>query len=481
MQLNSNIMLITYADSLGGNLRELHRLLEAHCAGAVGGIHVLPPYPYSADRGFSPITYDSILPKYGTWEDLAALGRAYYLMLDFMINHISAQSPQYQDFLENRDASPYRDMFIRYRDFWPNGAPTQAQVDAIYKRKQRAPSVTATFADGSSEEVWCTFGDDQIDLNLNAPVTKQYVNETLTALMNHGMSLLRLDAFAYCVKKVGSRCFFEEPEIWALLSQINLLVSNRQCAMLPEIHEHYTLQLKLAAQGYWTYDFALPMLTLHALFTGEGKPIKHWLAICPRKQFTTLDTHDGIGVVDAKDLLTDAQLEQTVECLYRQGGNANRVYSSADYHNLDLYQINCTYYAAVGCDDDAYLLARAIQFFAPGIPQVYYVGMLAGENDIALVEATRNGRDINRHNYTAREVDEAFARPVVKKLCELMRLRNASIAFEGDCVVEETQDPVLRIRRSHAGETLVLNANLKTHHFSVEQKTQSGSRIVFAR
>ena len=312
-------------------------------------------------------------------------------------------------------------------------------------------------------------------------MTKQYVNETLTALMNHGMSLLRLDAFAYCVKKVGSRCFFEEPEIWALLSQINLLVSDRQCTMLPEIHEHYTLQLKLAAQGYWTYDFALPMLTLHALFTGEGGPIKHWLGICPRKQFTTLDTHDGIGVVDAKDLLTDVQLEQTVECLYRQGGNANRVYSSADYHNLDLYQINCTYYAAVGCDDDAYLLARAIQFFAPGIPQVYYVGMLAGENDIALVEATRNGRDINRHNYTAREVDEAFTRPVVKKLCELMRLRNASIAFKGDCVVEETQDPVLRIRRSHAGETLVLNANLQTYHFCVEQQTQSGSRVMFAR
>ena len=481
MRMNRQIMLITYADSLGRNLRELREVLADDFPGAVGGVHLLPFFPSSADRGFAPTRYDQVDPAFGTWDDVEALGEDHYLMFDFMINHLSRQSAEYQDMVRRGKDSPYWSLFLHYAEFWPGGAPSAAQQELVYKRKPRAPYLEETLAGGKAEKLWCTFSEEQVDLDVNAPVTKAFIRDTIQALAARKMSVLRLDAFAYAVIKPDTNCFFMEPDIWNLLEEVQKTADEYGVTLLPEIHEHYSIQLKLADRGYWVYDFALPMLLLYTLYTADARPLKHWLSICPDRQFTTLDTHDGIGVVDAKDLLTDAQLEQTVECLYRQGGNANRVYSSADYHNLDLYQINCTYYAAVGCDDDAYLLARAIQFFAPGIPQVYYVGMLAGENDIALVEATRNGRDINRHNYTAREVDEAFTRPVVKKLCELMRLRNASIAFKGDCVVEETQDPVLRIRRSHAGETLVLNANLQTYHFCVEQQTQSGSRVMFAR
>lgn len=471
MKLSNTIMLITYGDSLGGSLSELDRVLDKHYKGAVGGVHVLPPFPYSADRGFSPITYSEILPSLGTWEDIERLAQKYYLMLDFMINHISAQSPQYQDFLARKDASPYNGMFIRYKDFWENGEPTQEQVDAIYKRKPRAPYVEAYFADGSTEKVWCTFGTDQIDLNLNNESVMRYVHNTLNGLMTHGMSLLRLDAFAYSIKKAGGSCFFEEPDVWNLLAEIDKVTAARNCDMLPEIHEHYSIQLKLAEKGYWTYDFALPMLVLYALFTGDGAPLAHWLKICPRRQFTTLDTHDGIGVVDARDLLTETQLDLTSRTLYEKGANVNRVYSSEAYHNLDVYQINCTYYSALGNDDQAYLLARAIQFFAPGIPQVYYVGLLAGENDIALVEETKNGRDINRHNFTAGEVDAAMERPVVRALRALMRFRNQSPAFGGDCVVEKAPMNCLRLRRTYGGETVMLRANLKTHAFDVYRAT----------
>ena len=146
--------------------------------------------------------------------------------------------------------------------------------------------------------------------------------------------------------------------------------------LLPEIHEHYSIQLKIAQHGYYVYDFALPMLLLNALYYGQGDYLKHWLSICPRNQFTTLDTHDGIGVVDVKDLLPDEEIERTKEDIYKFGANVKRIYSSAAYNNLDIYQVNCTYYSALGEDDNAYLIARAVQFFAPGIPQVYYVGML---------------------------------------------------------------------------------------------------------
>lgn len=123
-------------------------------------------------------------------------------------------------------------------------------------------------------------------------------------------------------------------------------------------------------------------MVLHALYSGNGKKLGAWLQKSPMKQFTTLDTHDGIGIVDVKDLLDDHEIEYVKEKMYAKGANVKRIYNTAAYNNLDIYQINTTYYSALGNRDDAYLLARAIQFFAPGIPQVYYVGLLAGENDL---------------------------------------------------------------------------------------------------
>ena len=107
-------MLITYADSLGHNLRDLEQTLNGPFDRAFGGVHILPFFPSSGDRGFSPITYREVDLAFGTWEDVDRLGKRYYLMFDYMINHISVRSPEYQDFLKNKDASRYRDFFIRF-------------------------------------------------------------------------------------------------------------------------------------------------------------------------------------------------------------------------------------------------------------------------------------------------------------------------------------------------------------------------------
>ena len=466
--IRDGVMLITYADSLGGNFRELKRTLDRHFEGAVNGVHILPFFPSSADRGFAPLRYDRVEEAFGSFDDVEALGRDYPLMFDFMVNHISRSSEYFQDYLERGENSPYRDMFIRFREFWPGGAPTAEQVDRIYKRKPRAPSVTVVFADGTQEEIWCTFGEEQIDLDVSKPVTRAFIRDTLRNLCERGASIIRLDAFAYAVKKPDTSCFFIEPEIWALLRDIHDTVEPYGVDILPEIHEHYSIQCKLAERGYWVYDFALPMLTLHALYTGRGDRLKHWLDICPRKQFTTLDTHDGIGVVDVADLLTPEEIEQTKELLFNKGANVKKSYNTAAYNNLDVYQINCTYYSALGDDDDAYLLARAIQFFAPGVPQVYYVGLLAGRNDIERLEATRQGREINRHSYTPEEIDREADRPVVKKLRELMRLRGSHPAFGGECETSLVGEHGLRITRRNGEHRLTLSADLKTHAFAIE-------------
>ena len=473
MQIKNEAMLITYSDSLGKNMKDLKFVLESYFKEAIGGVHLLPFFPSTGDRGFAPSDYTTVDPTLGSWEDVDALGEQYYLMFDFMINHISRESKFFQDFKKNHENSPYKDMFIRVHEFFPPGRPTQEDIDLIYKRKDKAPFQIVHFEDGTTEEVWNTFGEEQIDLDVKKEIVKEFIRETIKDMASHGCSLIRLDAFAYAVKKLDTNDFFVEPEIWDLLDEVRAEAAKYQVELLPEIHEHYSIQMKIANHDYFVYDFALPMVVLYSLYSGKSNRLANWLKMSPMKQFTTLDTHDGIGVVDARDLLTDEELDYTSEQLYKVGANVKRVYSSEKYNNLDIYQINSTYYSALGNDDASYLLSRVLQCFAPGIPQIYYVGLLAGENDIDLLEATKEGRNINRHYYTLEEIEKEVERPVVKQLLSLLRFRNTSKAFdlEGEIQITTPDESTIEIVRTSADkETKArLVANLATKEFMIEE------------
>lgn len=471
MPITNKVMLITYPDSLGKNIEELRDVLKNDLKGAVGGIHLLPFFPSTGDRGFAPTDYTKVDPKFGDWSDVEKLGQEYYLMFDFMINHISRHSKYYEDFQQKKDKSKYADLFLSWDKFWPKGRPTKADVDLIYKRKDKAPYQEITFADGSKEKLWNTFGPEQIDLDVRKKVTQEFIKQTLNQLIEHGADIIRLDAFAYAVKKLDTNDFFVEPEIWDLLAQVRDDIVAKGAMILPEIHEHYSMPFKIAKHGYFIYDFALPMVTLYSLYSGKSERLAHWLKMCPMKQFTTLDTHDGIGVVDVRDILTPEEVKYTSQELYKVGANVKKKYSSAEYHNLDIYQINTTFYSALGDDDKKYFMARLLQVFAPGIPQIYYVGMLAGKNDIKLLEETKEGRNINRHYYTREEVAEEVKRPVVASLLKLFTFRNTEAAFdlEGNIEVETPSENEIRIVRMNKDQThkAELKANLKTLDYQV--------------
>lgn len=471
MPITNKVMLITYPDSLGKNIEELRDVLKNDLKGAVGGIHLLPFFPSTGDRGFAPTDYTKVDPKFGDWSDVEKLGQEYYLMFDFMINHISRHSKYYEDFQQKKDKSKYADLFLSWDKFWPKGRPTKADVDLIYKRKDKAPYQEITFADGSKEKLWNTFGPEQIDLDVRKKVTQEFIKQTLNQLIEHGADIIRLDAFAYAVKKLDTNDFFVEPEIWDLLAQVRDDIAAKGAMILPEIHEHYSMPFKIAKHSYFIYDFALPMVTLYSLYSGKSERLTHWLKMCPMKQFTTLDTHDGIGVVDARDILTPEEVKYTSQELYKVGANVKKKYSSAEYHNLDIYQINTTFYSALGDDDKKYFMARLLQVFAPGIPQIYYVGMLAGKNDIKLLEETKEGRNINRHYYTREEVAEEVKRPVVASLLKLFAFRNTEAAFdlEGNIEVETPSENEIRIVRMNKDQThkAELKANLKTLDYQV--------------
>ena len=470
--VENKAMLITYADSLGHNLRDLEQTLNGPFDGAFGGVHILPFFPSSADRGFAPMRYDIVDPDFGDWADVKAIGDDRYLMFDFMINHISVRSPEYQDFLKNKDASRYRDFFIRFKDFWKNGEPTKEEDEAIYRRRiGKGTYIIANFADGTSEKVWCTFSDEQVDINCQrSEEAKRFLKDNLAFLSEHGCSLIRLDAFAYATKKAGTNCFFVEPDVWQLMAESRDAASAAGVDILPEIHENYFIQMKLSEKGYYVYDFQLPMLLLNALFTGKTRYLKNWLKICSPHQFTTLDTHDGIGVVDVRYLMPDEEVQDTKMKVYEMNPGVAKIFTELRgplEKSFNTYQINCSYYSAVGESDERYLLTRAVQMFAPGIPQIHYQGLLAGKNDFELFEKTQQPRDVNRHNYTLEEIASEVRRPVVQKLLELLRFRNTHPAFGGSFALKDCGENELVIRRENGSAWAELRADFSRMTYEI--------------
>jgi len=462
--LQNKVQLITYPDSLGNNLRDLRQVLDTHLSDAVGGVHILPFYPSSADRGFAPLTHLEVDPEFGDWQDLERISENYDLMVDLSANHISKHSTYFQDFLEYGDDSEYADMFLPLEKVFPNGV-NQQDLDKIYRPRPKKPYVEVQCNNGTKRQVWVSFSPEQIDYDWNSEKAREVNGQFLERLASSGANLLRLDGVGYTIKKAGSNSFFE-PEVYELMTWIKDQVRNYNVELLPEVHYHYTLQLEIAKHADWVYDFALPMLTLHALYYYTSQYLEHWIRIRPHNQITTLDTHDGIGVVDVEDLMPDREIANTRAMIYARGGNDTLRATGTGANNLDIYQVNCTYYAALN-DDDAYIAARAIQFFIPGIPQVYYVGMLAGHNDINLFDKTNNGRDINRHYYDLEEIEQEIERPVVKRLLNLMRFRNSYPAFDGEFELRETKDHEISMKWQNGDHVCVLYVNLHEYESRV--------------
>ena len=482
--MRNQVQLITYPDSLGGDLKSIDTLLAKHFSGIFGGVHILPPFPSSGDRGFAPQTYFKIEPAFGTWEDIRSIGRRHEVMLDVMVNHVSRRSTYFQDFQKRGRQSPYADMFMTLEKIWPDGQPIDEDVAKVFLRRPIHPFQDITVEEtGAVERVWATFGtrdwSEQIDLDVNSPMTQQFFREVMTHMRDQGVSALRLDAIAFVTKKPGTNCFFVEPEIYGFLERIEAQADEVGLELLPELHAPFDVQMKLSRRGEWVYNFVLPLLTLHALLKGTAGRLKEHLRQSPLKQITMLDCHDGIPVQpDLNGILEIDEAQDVVRSCLERGANLNIVVSEA--HRLrpdfEAHQINITYYSALGANDDAMIAARAMQFFAPGVPQVYYVGLLCGENAPEEIERTEERRAINRRNYTVDEVEAALQKPVARRLIELMRFRSTCAAFNGEFSVLDSDDSHLRMAWQNGAERAELDVDLRAPRAVITVQDASGER-----
>jgi sucrose phosphorylase len=476
--MKNQVQLIAYADRLGGTLRGLRDLLDGPLAGLFGGVHLLPFYEPidGADAGFDPIDHCSVDARLGSWDDVRAIATERDLMADLIVNHISSRSPQFLDFIENGSRSEFAGLFLTCERVFPDGA-SSADLAAIYRPRPTPPFTTVTLADGTRTTLWTTFTSDQIDIDVTHPRGREYLDRILDSLARSGVSSVRLDAVGYAIKRAGTSCFMM-PETFAFIDELSARARRLGLEVLVEAHSYYGRQVEIARRVDWVYDFALPPLVLHALFNGSARALKAWIEIRPQNAVNVLDTHDGIGIIDigadphdreaSSGLVVDAEIDALVERIHTNSNGESRRATGGAASNLDLYQVNCTFYDALGRDDLAYLFSRAMQFFLPGIPQLYYVGLLAGRNDMVLLEKTNVGRNINRHHYTRAELERELKRPVVERLLALIRLRNTHAAFDGEFAMAASPDTALDLRWQNGAEFARFYVDLATDAHALE-------------
>ncbi|AKH69033.1 sucrose phosphorylase [Spongiibacter sp. IMCC21906] len=429
MGLRNAVQLICYPNRLGNNLEDLNTVIEKHLSDAIGGVHILPFFPSNADGGFSPLSHKEVDPAFGDWDDIERISSKYDLCCDLTVNHISDESLEFKDFIQNGYASEYAELFVHVDKY---GEITPDDLAKIHIRKEKEPFREVEFANGQKGRVWCTFTEHQVDLNWESPLTHQLMENYIGFLSQRGVKLFRLDAFGYTTKIIGTSCFLVEPDVYRNLDWINGVAHLHGAECLPEVHDHSSYQYAISRRNMHPYGFALPPLLLYSLLDNNSVYLKNWLRMCPRNMVTVLDTHDGICIPDVEGVLPDDKIRALIDNISARSADPILRRSAANIHSVGaIYQLTCTFYDALMQNDDAYIAARAIQFFCPGIPQVYYVGLLAGCNDNDLMEETGELRDINRHYYSLDEVDEAIQQPVVQRLLTLMRFRTQHPAFDG--------------------------------------------------
>ena len=553
-------MLNAYPDSLGGTLKEcISFLKQPEMKGVFSSFYILPSlFNTDLDRGFSVIDYrlNDLLAEQKDLDALHSMGID--LKLDFVLNHASVLSEQFQDILKNGERSPYRDFFIDWNRFWAGHGtmtekgyiqPEPELLQNMFFRKPGLPILMVQFPDGKNIPYWNTFYQEvvyphvdaqdfmaiahgkyapaarlaslvntaveqgkwsgqtefgqlemyrsavtdfmernrrylgQMDLNIRSPLVWEFYKNTLQTLAGYGAKIIRLDAFAYAQKEPGARNFLNEPGTWELLNKVTNLAKPLGITLLPEIHSSYAegTYRTIAEKGYMVYDFFLPGLLLDALERKSGEVLVQWIReICDCKMLTVnmLGCHDGIPLLDLKGLLPEERIQSLIDTVVSRGGYVKDLHGAKNVY----YQVNATYYSALGEDDKKMLLARAIQLFMPGKPQIWYLDLFAGRNDYVAVQRAGAGghKEINRTNLTCSDITAGMKKPIVQKQIELLRMRNQFRVFSANAeITAESNRTKMDIRWRFGSEEAVLHADLGNHSFAISIRDTSSDTEYF--
>jgi len=442
----ADAVVIAYGDMIGKEgeapLLTLQRFIESYLDDAVSIVHVLPFFPSSSDDGFSVIDYRQVEPALGTWEQIQALGNRYRLMVDLVINHVSAKGAWFRAY--SNGVAPERHFFIE--------VDPDTDLSAVV-RPRTHPLLRPVQTPYGEKFVWATFSHDQIDLDFSKPDVLFELMDVLLFYVHRGARIIRLDAIAYLWKEIGTDCIHrpETHEIVKLLRDLLEMLAPG-VILLTETNVPHAQNLSYFGSGdeaHMVYQFSLPPLLLHALETGDARYLCEWAANleppppgCTYFNFTA--SHDGIGVRPLEGLLPEAEFEALVERMEQKGGKVSR--RANPDGSLTPYEINITYFDALGfpgrTDSDLsiarFLCSQTLMISLQGIPGIYFNSLIGAPNWLVGMQETGRERTINRRKWGEGELQRMLedrsssAGRILPEYVRRLRLRSEHAAFHPD-------------------------------------------------
>ncbi len=440
----SDIAVITYGNTVKNSgevpLKTLSNFLHNYLSELISIVHILPFYPFSSDDGFSVVDYSAVNAELGTWEDIQALTDKFKLMADLVINHCSAESEWFKNFL--RDQSPGKDYFFT--------AKPDDDVAAVV-RPRTSPLLNEVDTVSGKKHVWCTFSPDQVDLNFKNPEVLLEFVRIIALYLRKGVGVFRLDAIAFLWKVIGSDCL-NLPETHEVVRLLRTLVEHSKPGALLITETNIPNQENLsyfgnANEAHVIYNFSLPPLLVNTLITGDCHYLRTWMMSNPPARngttyFNFIASHDGLGLRPAEGLLTTEEIQTLAETLAEFGG---RISWRALNHGSDVsrpYEINISLYDALKGTIDGldqynharFICAHAIMLALEGIPAFYFHSLFATHNDEKRLAKTGQNRSINRHRWELSALEEALSngsehQKAFEALSHLILIRKNNPAF----------------------------------------------------
>jgi glycosidase len=416
-----DVILITYGDMVqpkpGANVSKLHQqhhFLRRKVKGLINTVHILPFFPSTSDDGFSVVDYKRVDSRLGGWEEIEAMSKDFRLMGDLVMNHTSRYSEWFQKYLKNE--KPYVDYFIE----------VDPDTDLSQVTRPRSSSLlTPVHTDEGEKFVWCTFSDDQVDVNFaNPDVLFEYIDIFLFYL-SKGIHVIRLDAVAFIWKETGTNCIHlkQTHEIVKLFRTITDHYMP-EATIITETNVPHKENISYFGKGdetHMVYQFSLPPLLLHALLAENATYLTDWAASlndlpegCTYFNFTA--SHDGIGVRPIEGLVPKKEFEGLVESIRKKGGFVSEKQNPDG--SLSPYELNITYFDAFAGENGSqslqekrFICSQIIAMSLQGVPGIYFHNLTATRNNLQGVSLTGRYRSINRKKWYYEELMEELSDP----------------------------------------------------------------------
>ena len=436
-------LVICYGDSVYSEKNKSIRVFKNFFQKRLGKnfniVHFLPFYPSSSDSGFAVKDHYKIDSKLGNWFDIKSFSKKSDIMADMVINHSSARGLWFKNFLKAK--RPGKDYFLTIDSKFNTSKVVRPRDHKLLKKIDIF---------NKTDYLWRTFSPDQLDLNFKNPAVLLRFIKIMINLINHGVTIFRLDAIAYLWKESGTKCINlnKTHEIIKLLRVISGLL-NTQTLIVTETNLPEKENLSYFGkndEANWIYNFSLPPLLIHAFLFENNSYLYNWSKKLPRSKngncyLNFIASHDGIGMRPTEGLLSSKALK---DFLYRLKKNGSKFsYRKIQNKSKKIYEANITVFDALKKTNydngkfsfERYISAHSIMIAFEGVPAVYFNSIFGTSNDEAKFIITGNNRDVNRYKWNLKNISNKLNNKdskeyyFYKKISNLLSIKKKQKAF----------------------------------------------------